>query len=381
MKDERGFILVVGLLMLLMTAVIGVGLVQTGTFGVVIAGNGIEGQKAFWIAESGLQDARDKLTGVGTIEAFKAISGLTNPVTYAGGSYRLIISDDTYDPSRRVVVRSIGTRYQDDRVVASKTVESVLQKFTFDLPGALYSKAHVTVNSNKTTIDGNDPCGGTDRPSIITWNTATVDFQNGNLYGNGLGPITNASDINYDAVTEIGSTKNYPLQQYVEAFKNYATDTSTDGTLPGSRIGNSWGADDLNITPPIDGVAQRIQLYGDPEVNVIYLDPPANEATMKKEVSLTGQVSGHGLLLVNGALSIEGGFNWYGPIIATGGVKFTGKGGEDKNITGGIMAGETGVIVDTTVTGAVNILYCSSVTSYLSDLPSAIMLSWREIRG
>jgi hypothetical protein len=87
------------------------------------------------------------------------------------------------------------------------------------------------------------------------------------------------------------------------------------------------------------------------------------------------------LLLVNGALSIEGGFNWYGLIIATGGVKFTGSGGQDKNITGAVMAGETGVLVDTTITGAVNLLYCSYVTNYLRDLPSAIMLSWKEIKG
>jgi len=44
------------------------------------------------------------------------------------------------------------------------------------------------------------------------------------------------------------------------------------------------------------------------------------------------------------------------------------------------MAGETGVLVDTTITGAVNLLYCSYVTNYLRDLPSAIMLSWREIK-
>ena len=168
----------------------------------------------------------------------------------------------------------------------------------------------------------------------------------------------------------------------MNAFKDYATrDPYTDGTIPGPKIGNDWGASDLNIIPPVDGVAQRIQLYGDPEVNVIYLDPPMNAATGQKGVSLTGQVSGHGLLLVNGALSIEGGFNWYGLIIATGGVKFTGSGGQDKNITGSVLAGETGVVVDTTVTGAVNLLYCSYVTNYLRDLPTAVMLSWREIKG
>ena len=377
MKSEKGYIMVLSLLTLLVVTLLATATIETGIFGNMIAGNGLESQKAFWLAESGLQDARDKLSGVGDVAAFKQIPGLTNPVNYAGGKYTLAVSDDPYGPSR-VIVRSVGVRDSG----ASKTVESAIQKFTFGLPGALYAKAHVGVNSNKTTIDGNDPCGGQDRPSIITFGSATVDFQNGNLYGNGMGPVTDASDVKYGSVTEIGSTQNYPLQQYVNAFKDYATrDPYTDGTIPGSKIGNDWGADDLNIIPPVDGVAQRIQLYGDPEVNVIYLDAPMNAATGKKEVSLTGQVSGHGLLLVNGALSIEGGFNWYGLIIATGGLKFTGSGGQDKNITGAVMAGETGVVVDTTVTGAVNLLYCSYVTNYLRDMPTAIMVSWREIKG
>jgi len=377
MKNERGFILVLGLMLLLLSTVIGVALIETSSFGVMIAGNGLESQKAFWIAESGLQDARDKLSTAGSVEAFKDLDGLDDLVAYAGGNYRLIVSDDTYDPSRRVLVRSVGKTANG----ASRTVESVIQKFTFNLPGALYAKAHVTVNSKKTVIDGNDPCGGQDRPSIITFGSATVDFQNGNLYGNGMGPVTDDSDLKYSSVTNLGSSLNFPLSQYVSSFKDYATNVSTDGTIPGSRIGNSWGADEINAVPPVDGVAQRIQLIGEPDVNVIYLDPPINQSTLRKEVSLTGQVSGHGLLLVNGALNIEGGFNWYGLIIATGGVKFTGSGGQDKNITGVVMAGETGVIVDTTVTGAVNILYCSYVTNYLLDLPTAIMLSWREIKG
>ena len=376
MKNEKGFVLVICLMLFLVVTLLATATIQTGVFGNMIAGNGLESQKAFWIAESGIEDARAKLCGVENVESFKAISGLTNPVPYAGGKYTLAVFDDPYGPSR-VIVRSVGVRDGG----ASKTVESVIQKFTFGLPGALYAKAHVGVNSDKTTIDGNDPCGGQNRPSIITFGSATVDFQNGNLYGNGMGPVTDATDVKYGSVTELGSTHNYPLQQYVNAFKDYATNTDTDGTIPGSHIGNDWGGDDLNIISPVDGVAQRIQLYGDPEPNVIYLDPPVNAATGKKDVSLTGQVSGHGLLLVNGALSIEGGFNWYGLIIATGGVKFTGSGGQDKNITGAVMAGETGVLVDTTITGAVNLLYCSYVTNYLRDLPSAIMLSWKEIKG
>jgi hypothetical protein len=80
-------------------------------------------------------------------------------------------------------------------------------------------------------------------------------------------------------------------------------------------------------------------------------------------------------------VDITGGFNWYGVIIASGGVKFSGVGGEGKNITGAVMAGETGVIVDINVMGSIAIIYCSAVQSYLDDLTTVQMIAWREIKN
>jgi len=85
MKNEKGFVLVICLMLFLVITLLATATIQTGVFGNMIAGNGLESQKAFWIAESGIEDARAKLCGVETVESFKAISGLTNPVPYAGG--------------------------------------------------------------------------------------------------------------------------------------------------------------------------------------------------------------------------------------------------------------------------------------------------------
>ncbi len=379
MKSERGYVLVLGLLLLLLTTLIGIALVHTSSFGVMIAGNGLESQKAFWIAESGIQDARDKLSGVESVAKFKEISGLTDPVSYAGGKYVLAVSDDPLSP-RRVIVRSTGTRNQGDQQVASRTVESVIQKFTFGLPGALYSKSMVTVNGAQTFINGNDGCGGTDKPAIIT-TQPSIDFKNGDLGGNGIAHVTTFDRV--PLVTDMGSSLDYPLQQYVNAYKDYATTTPaeiTDQNIQGSTLGNAWGAGEIIITPAKDGYPQPIQLSASAgEPNVIYLNPPVNQ-NGTKEVGLQN-VSGHGLLLIDGTANISGGFNWYGLIIATGGLKFTGVGGADKNITGAVMAGETGVKIEVDVMGSVAILYCSGVTNYLRDLSTAIMISWREIKG
>jgi hypothetical protein len=281
---------------------------------------------------------------------------------------------DPYDSTRRVVVTSVGSRSE-----AKKIVEATFMKFSFGLPGALYSKSLVTVNGNKTFINGNDACGGYNKPAIVT-TVPDITFQNGNLNGMGfLIPVTDPSGL--ANVTERSSLQNYPLLAYINAYKNYATlPEYTDASIQGSNIGDLWGADDVSPQPEIDGVPQRVQLLGDPEPNVIYLNPPVNPGNGIKEVSLQN-VEGHGLLLIDGSANISGGFNWYGVVIASGGIKFTGQGGEGKNITGAVMAGETGVVVDINVTGSIAILYCSAVTNYLNDLTTAIMISWREIRN
>ena len=371
---QKGFVMVLCILMLLVVTLLGIAGMQTATFGTMISRNGLEGQKAFWIAESGLQDAKDKLDQAANVEAFFVNNPeLSSPVSCGGGTYTITATaDPTY--TSRVVVTSVGSRPE-----AKKTVEATIMKFTFGLPGALYSKSLVTMNGNKTYIDGNDACGGYDKPAIIT-TVPDITFQNGNLNGNGLAtPVTDSSGLGL--VTERSSTQNYPLLAYINAYKNYATlPQITDASIQGSHIGNLWGGDDIQLQDEIDGVPQRNLLLGDPEPNVIYLNPPVNPGNGIKEVTLQN-VTGHGLLLIDGSANISGGFNWYGLIIASGGVKFTGVGGEGRNITGAIMAGETGVTVDVNVTGSVSILYCSAVTNYLQDLTTAIMISWREIRN
>ena len=370
---EKGFILVLCLLMLLVVTLLGIAGMRAVTFGTIISGYGLEAQKAFWIAESGLQDAKDKLDQASSVEAFRNIKELSSPVSYGGGSYTITTVTDPYDSTRRVVVTSVGFRPE-----AKKIVEATLMKFTFGMPGALYSKSIVTINGNKTFINGNDACGSYNKPAIVT-TVPDINFKNGNLNGNGmLTPVTDPGGL--ANVTERSSTRDYPLVAYINAYKNYATYVSTDASIQGSKIGNLWGRDQISPQPEIDGVPQGIQLLGDPKPNVIYLNPPVNPGNGIKEVSLQN-VGGHGLLLVDGSAIISGGFNWYGLAIACGGVKFTGQSAEGENITGAVMAGETGVFVDIDVTGSIAILYCSAVTNYLNDLTTAIMISWREIRN
>jgi len=71
MKNEKGFVLVICLMLFLVVTLLATATIQTGVFGNMIAGNGLESQKAFWIAESGIEDARAKLCGVRVLSRSK----------------------------------------------------------------------------------------------------------------------------------------------------------------------------------------------------------------------------------------------------------------------------------------------------------------------
>jgi hypothetical protein len=73
---------------------------------------------------------------------------------------------------------------------------------------------------------------------------------------------------------------------------------------------------------------------GDTYGTYIYLDNPG------REVVITGDFNGRGLLIVNGDLRINGNFNYEGLLYVKGELSLGG-GGNGVNITGGVVAGTT----------------------------------------
>ena len=72
-------------------------------------------------------------------------------------------------------------------------------------------------------------------------------------------------------------------------------------------------------------------------------------------------------------------FSWYGIIIVTGALTFTG--GGEKNITGGVLAGEM-TSVEVEISGNAAILYCSEVWKYLRNrVPAFKIVHWRQLYG
>ncbi|MFH1305523.1 MAG: hypothetical protein ABIH74_03900, partial [Candidatus Omnitrophota bacterium] len=84
--------------------------------------------------------------------------------------------------------------------------------------------------------------------------------------------------------------------------------------------------------------------------------------------------TGGGLLLVEGDLMLHGDFSWYGVVIATGSITFTG--GGNKNVTGAMLSG--GSTDADLVGGNANIVYCSSAVQNQTENQPLQVLSWKD---
>jgi hypothetical protein len=152
------------------------------------------------------------------------------------------------------------------------------------------------------------------------------------------------------------------MLDYLRGHANLKYAYDENQTLTG--YSDSWG------TPTGDDATAPITYTG--PMNVVYFNLQGRQ-TLK----LVGDSHGAGILLVDGNLEIHGGFTWYGVVLATGAVAYVG--GGQKNVTGGVLAGEnapTGIDID----GSTSIIYCSEVSNKIREIiPPLKITRWREI--
>jgi hypothetical protein len=87
-------------------------------------------------------------------------------------------------------------------------------------------------------------------------------------------------------------------------------------------------------------------------------------------------LTGYGLLLVEGDLVLGGGFTWYGPILVTGSVTLNGGGG-GINIHGQILSG-TSTLTDVTINGGNVINYNSCDIKKAFATQPLIVVNWKQ---
>src|SRR5262249_51349800 len=114
--------------------------------------------------------------------------------------------------------------------------------------------------------------------------------------------------------------------------------------------------------------------------HVVYFNMRDTTGNFDHSLKLSGGTQGCGFLLVQGDLEINGNFSWYGPVIVTGLVFYTG--GGNKNITGALISGGQTTVntpdEDDVIGGNATILNCSqSITDAVQKLPLRV-LNWTQ---
>jgi hypothetical protein len=192
-------------------------------------------------------------------------------------------------------------------------------------PAALYAKGEATLQGSSTYVHGLDPYASHPVPGVLSMEG--VRLNGVPIITGSPSPIVEYSPVNID------------MQYLVNQFKrraNYQYHVNS-ATLPGM----DWGS-------PIPGATQREPSDCNLR-NIVYFN------TNSTYVRLSGGSRGCGSLLVEGDLCVYGAFQWYGVILVTGSIIFTG--GSGKNVTGAIMAG--GMASADLMGGGANIIFCS----------------------
>jgi hypothetical protein len=168
------------------------------------------------------------------------------------------------------------------------------------LPGALYSKGNVNFMQNTATVNGDDACYNAtpQRPPVYLMTPGTIS---GSAHYSGSPGSPTTGTISID------------IGQYITKYKVGATVLTTDQSL------TNYGSTTNYVTVYSNTAAP----------------PNLNGLTLK-------DLTGYGLLLVEGDLILEEDINWYGLILVTGTLQFnisTTQNNHTVTVHGAVLAG------------------------------------------
>lgn len=401
LNEEKGMALIISILLLLVTTLIGISAVSTANYDNHISGNKRIAERAFYVAEAGLNEFlgrfRDDAASPITDAAKTNINWRLFLAQNAAGASRVGYSSGNSD---HALVQSLQNQLDfatevRHKVVANNVVFSagspiyivrghgftpeggrkvveieMLKTPNLDPQAPLYSEHPVNIHGSSTFIKGIDTCGNPPRnkPGIaitMPYNDSgyPVDVS-GNPTIIGANPDPDPDPRAYSVQYNAPNADLRGMMDLLKSSANFSYSYGSNQTLSG--YSDQWG------TPTTHGTEVALEYPDDAPLNIVYFNMQGN-STLK----LSGGSHGAGILLVDGNLELNGGFIWYGLIIVTGALDYTG--GGQKNVTGGVYAAEIPTVtVD--VGGNAGILYCSRVGDRLKQLVSPFRIArWREV--
>lgn len=367
MKSEKGFLLVAALTLLSTLTLLGTTAFLLSSTDIKIGGNFRNNQAALQVAMAGAEHGREAfrvenlassdagsfsdelnsstrkgangaLDGYSTTTDDQAIaSGTMNGVSYAAYLTNDAVdgSSNTTDSNGKVLITSVATGASNSKAQVQIIVQ--VNTSAASSPSVVYSKGDVTGNGSSLTITGNDSCGASTALSpIYTKDPATTNL-NGSptLSGSPSEPQHGTMDIDIEAL--------------IDTFQPGATSTLTD-----DQSGTTYGESTNYVT-----------VYSD-------TNNPPNTQGLKLQ-----NVTGYGILLVKGDLTLGGGFTWNGLIYATGSVTLNGGGGAGINVQGQIYSG-TSTVTDVTVNGSNTLGYDSCKVKKALASQAFKVVSWKQ---
>jgi len=406
LTNENGVVLIVGLMFMAILAMVGMAAVFMTTTDLQIGGNYRASVQASNVAEAGAQEARERLRlkpdanhtdaaqwtlYIGTDEkaqkkGYDSTNSMHNRVAslQIDMEYTVIIThqvdesgnvlywgdadengtferhaDETKGHPNIYLIKSFGNANGASKLVLME----VTRVPPVPIKAALYTTAGADLQG-AVTVNGIDNCeGSVDKPGIATPLLKVTDEDpvnppstpnavTGSLIDKDPNVKYSESPINVQTI--VASLKNSANFVYELA----ADATHTGSTTPGP--GDGWGTPDLTASPPTCG-----------SCNIVYYDMGGIGT-----LTLTGTVTGCGILLVDGDLHLGGSFNWYGTVIVSGALRAVGGGSVGKNVMGAVLTGDT--TEGDYVGGSVDIAYCSSATENQNQNYPLTILSWSD---
>lgn len=383
--NERGAALIVALVLMAVMTLLGTAAVVTGIVDTKIGTNYRLSVQAFYAAEAGLAEARERLRAsaggagiavppanpqwraylVSGVAARTAAEQKAAAVGYVPQSHTLYTSLQS-ELDYTVVVEPTAAAVPSLRLTSYGTMGSATRTLqavavpppTVLPPAALSVAAPTTIQGLQTVIAGTDRCGNNHQPAV---HTPLAEIQAGLPTVQALSAPTllGTSEITYNGAT-------LDIQGLVDALQPYANFAYTvthaiQTASTRSGPGDGWGRPE---EPAVTSDPSTCAVY-----HVIHYETGGTSLTLHQGVT------GCGLLLVEGNLTIQEDFSWHGLILVTGVLTMATSTPHAQRITGAVLAGGT---VGTNVLGEhVHLGYCSTAVS-LRHLPWR-MVDWREM--
>ena len=370
-QNERGMALAIAIVALVIVGALIAGALFSGTQEQRVAENVRRVQASFGVAEEGVYDiirTWDSTTaGVRNQQTYAALypypaaapskdsvrmvrkTAKSKTGSYSGSLFKL--NDELYllDVSAQDTM-SLAGRIRGGGAGQRLGLLARIRPVSIDTRAAVTSGGdNVVVGS--ASIDGNDhaPTGWAGCPpldsakaGIRTQSSGTVSTS-GHPTINGNPPVlkdptlADTSFTHYGDVTyaDLAASANITLPA-----QNFSSSIGpvTVGTACDYSVQTNWGSP-TTPTGPCGSYFPIVRITGDGAV-------------------INGQ-EGQGVLLVDGGLSVQGGFQFFGIVIVKGSLKTSGGGGTPAHFWGTVMVQDTAQFTDTTnnLSGAANLLY------------------------